>query len=68
MLENYIIESADYNRIKKLRTLHNADTIYEDARRILRNVRSDHSLRRYEILIEVRRGELMQARASFCED
>ena len=68
MLEDYIIEKADYNRVKKLRTLHNANTIYQDAARILKNCKSDHALNRYAILIEARRGELMQARATFYDD
>ena len=63
MLENYVMEKADYNRIKKLRAFcNNIDTIYTDAARLLKTVKSDHALNRYTILIEARRGELMQAR------
>lgn len=68
MLELYVMEKADYSRIKKLRTLHNPDTIYTDLRRILKNVKSDHSIKRYQILAEARRGELLQARAAFNQD
>ena len=51
-----------------MRTLHNADTIYQDLQKILKNCKSDHSLRRYSILVEVRRGELMQAHNAFMYD
>ena len=68
MLELYVMEKADYNRIKKLRTLHNPETIYDDLRRLLKNVKSDHSIKRYQILAEARRGELLQARAAFIQD
>ena len=68
MLENYIMENADYARVKKLNTLHNLNSFWDDVRRITRNVRSDHSLGRYQILAEARYGELMQAKRSFYED
>lgn len=68
MMEYYVMEKQDYARIKKLRTLHNIDTIYEDAKRFTSRVRSDHSLSRLAILIEARRGELMQAKRAFYED
>ena len=67
-MENYVIEKSDYTRIKKLRTLHNYDTLYDDARRLLKNVKSDHSIKRYQILIEARAGELLQARQAFLYD
>lgn len=68
MLENYIMENADYARVKKLNALHNLNSFWDDVRRITRNVRSDHSLGRYQILAEVRYGELMQAKREFYED
>ena len=68
MLESYVIEKADYNRIKKLRTLTNLNTFYDDLRRLLRGCKSDHSIKRYQILAEARRGEIMQARAAFYND
>lgn len=68
MLESYVIENADYAKIKKLRTLHNIDTFWDDTRKFTKNAKSDHSLHRWQILAEARYGELMQAKRSFYED
>lgn len=68
MLEDYIMEKADYSRVKKLNQLHNINTFWNDVKKITRACKSDHSLRRYAILSEARYGELMQARASFYDD
>lgn len=68
MLESYVMESADYAKIKKLRTLHNMETFWDGVRKFTKNVKSDHSLGRWQILAEARYGELMQAKRSFCED
>ena len=57
MLESYVMENADYAKIKKLNTLHNMETFWDDVRKFTKNVRSDHSL-----------GRLMQAKRSFYED
>lgn len=57
-----------YAKIKKLNTLHNMETFWDDVRKFTKNVRSDHSLGRWQILSEARYGELMQAKASFYED
>lgn len=68
MLESYVMENADYAKIKKLNTLHNMETFWDDVRKFTKSVRSDHSLGRWQILSEARYGELMQAKASFYED
>ena len=68
MLEDYVMEVRDYSKIEKLRSLHNIDTFWEDVKRLTKNVRSDHSLRRWCILSEARYGELLEAKKSFYED
>ena len=68
MLESYVMESADYAKIKKLRTLPNMETFWDGVRKFTKNVKSDHSLGRWQILAEARYGELIQAKRSFCED
>lgn len=68
MLEEYVMENADYAKIKKLRTIHNMETFWDDVRKFTSKVCSDHSLRRWQILAEARYGELMQAKKSFYED
>lgn len=68
MLEEYVLENADYAKIMKLRTLHSIDTFWDDVRKFTAKVRSDHSIRRWQILAEVRYGELKQAKEAFCND
>lgn len=68
MLSEYVMEKQDYGRIKKLEGLHNMNTFWDDVARLTKNITSDHSLSRWQILAEVRYGELMQARKSFYED
>lgn len=67
-LEYYVMENADYAKIKKLNTLHNIDTFWDDVRKFASRVHSNHSLGRWQILAEARYGELMQAKKSFYED
>ena len=57
-LYRYAIEQTDYKRIEKLEMLTNADTLYDDVRRLVKRVMSDHSIRRWEILTELRYAEL----------
>ena len=58
MLEDYVIEKNDYYKIKKLRTLHNVETFWDDVRKLTKNVYSDHSLSRWQILAEARFREI----------
>ena len=58
MLEDYVIERNDYHKIKKLRTLHNVKTFWDDVRKLTKNVYSDHSLSRWQILAEARFREI----------
>ena len=45
MLEDYVIERNDYHKIKKLRTLNNVNTFWDDVRKLTKNVYSkDHFL------------------------
>lgn len=68
MLEEYVMEKADYAKIQKLRKLKNINTYWDDVRRLTSSVRSDHSLSRWQILAEARYGELMNARVGFYND
>lgn len=68
MLEEYVLENADYAKIMKLRTLYSIDTFWDDVRKFTAKVRSDHRIRRWQILAEVRYGELKQAKETFCND
>ena len=67
-MEYYACERADYAKIKKLRSLKNIDTFWDDVRKFTRRVYSDHSLSRWLCLAEARYGELTEAKKSFYED
>ena len=58
MLEDYVIERNDYHKIKKLRALNNVNTFWDDVRKLTKNVYSDHSLSRWQILAEARFREI----------
>lgn len=68
MLEDYVMERADYAKIKKLRTLNNIETFWDDVRKLTKRVTSDHSIGRWQILAEARYCELNQAKLSFYND
>ncbi len=59
VLDDYAIERRVYDKIKKLRMLHNIDTFYEKVGKLTKNVKSDHSLSRWSILAEARYNELL---------
>lgn len=48
------------SRIDKLNTLTNVNTFYDDVRKITRNVKSDHAIKRWQCLADVRFNELTQ--------
>ena len=52
------IEYHDISRIKKLNTLNNIYTFWNDVRKLTRYITSDHSIRRWEVLSEMRYIEL----------
>ena len=52
------IEYNDISRIKKLNALNNINTFWNDVRKFTRYITSDHSIRRWEILSEIRYAEL----------
>ena len=52
------IEAHDFGRIDKLNKLTDVDTFWDDVRKMTRNITSDHSLGRWQILAEIRFREL----------
>lgn len=56
------IEYHDINRIKKLNTLNNINTFWDDVRKFTRYITSDHSIKRWQILAENRYKELEERR------
>lgn len=55
-------ESRDYGKIEKLNQLTNISTFYDDVRRLTRNVYSDHAIKRWQCLSEIRYWELKHGR------
>lgn len=55
---SYALEKRDVSRIDKLNTLTNVNTFYDDVRKITRNVKSDHAIKRWQCLADARFNEL----------
>lgn len=60
-LENCIMEKHDISRVRKLRTINSIDGFYDQVRKFTKNITSDHAIRRWEILSEIRYAELQAA-------
>ena len=52
------IENRDCSKIEKLNKLENKDTFWDDVRKLTRNVKSDHSIGRWQCLAEQRYCEI----------
>lgn len=57
---SYALEKRDISRINKLNALTNVNTFYGDVRKITRNVKSDHAIKRWQCLADARFNELTQ--------
>jgi hypothetical protein len=57
-LSNCVCERSDIKRIEKLNALTNPVTFWDDVRRLTKRVSSDHTLRRWQALAEMRYDEL----------
>lgn len=55
---NFALEKHDYSRIDKLNQLTNKETFWDDVRKFTKNIRSDHSIGRWQCLAENRYREL----------
>ena len=53
-LYGYAMERSDYKRIEKLNALTNPETFWDDVRKLTRRVTSDHSIRHWQGLAELR--------------
>lgn len=57
------IEYHDMNRIKKLNTLNNINTFWDDVRKFTRYITSDHSIERWQVLAGNRYKELEEGKS-----
>lgn len=53
-LYEFAMEVRDYSRIEKLNRLTNTETFWDDVRKMTKNVKSDHTIHRWEILANAR--------------
>ena len=58
MTYDYAMERNDYKRIDKLNALNNPETFWNDVRKLVKGVHSDHVIKRWQILAENRFSEL----------
>lgn len=54
----YVMERRDIGRITKLNTLTDPKTFWADVRKLTRNIYGDHALGRWQVLAEIRYGEI----------
>lgn len=59
-VELQAIEIRDYAKIDKLLRLNNIKTFYNDVRKLVKNVKSDHSIKRWQCLAEIRYKQLIK--------
>jgi hypothetical protein len=53
-LYEYVWEYNDISKIEKLNKLTDINTFWQEVRKLTRNVKSDHSINRWEFLAEKR--------------
>lgn len=54
----YVMERRDIGRITKLNKLTDAKTFWEDVKKLTKRLESDHALGRWQVLAEIRYGEI----------
>ncbi len=62
MTYNYAFEKRDYLRIDKLNGLNDSETFWDSVRKFTGHLTSDHAIKRWQHLAEIRFSELN------CED
>lgn len=60
MTYDYALEKRDISKIDKLNRLTNVDTYWDDVRKLTKSVTSDHSIKRWQCLADVRYMELVK--------
>lgn len=54
------IEYNDISKVRKLNELENPITFWDDVRKISKSTKSDHGIKRWEILSEIRYKEILK--------
>lgn len=57
---SYAIYKGDYSKIEKLIKLNDVNTFWDDVRKLTKRVTNDRSIRRWQILSEIRYEQLQE--------
>lgn len=60
MTYEYAIEKRDISKIDKLNKIYNLENYWNEVRKLTNNITSDHSIKRWQCLADVRFKELQQ--------
>ena len=59
-IKDVAIEHNDISKVRKLNELKNPMTFWDDVRKISKNTKTDHGIKRWEILSEIRYKEILK--------
>lgn len=55
-----VVEYNDISKVRRLNELKNPITFFDDVRKITKNTKSDHGIKRWQILSEIRYKEILK--------
>ena len=58
--EKVVMEYNDISKVRRLNELKNPITFWDDVRKITKNTKSDHGIKRWQILSEIRYKEILK--------
>ena len=59
-INDVVMEHNDISKVRKLNELKNPMTFWDDVRKISKNTKTDHGIKRWEILSEIRYKEILK--------
>lgn len=58
--EKVVVEYNDISKVRRLNELKNPITFFDDVRKMTKNTKSDHGVKRWQILSEIRYEEILK--------
>lgn len=58
--EEVVLEYNDISKVRRLNELKNPITFWDDVRKMTKNTKSDHGIKRWQILSEIRYEEILK--------
>lgn len=58
--EEVVLEYNDISKVRRLNELKNPITFWDDVRKMTKNTKSDHGIKRWQILSEIRYKEILK--------